>query len=144
MDTQEIGDRLEIIALLARYTHAIDTGQWDLLDEVFCQDAVIDYSSSGGIRGSRDEVKGWLAQVLAHWPARLHLVGAAHIDFLDGTQARVSAPFTDTLAPTREMVAARTEGFLHGGGWYHHLMLRTPDGWRSTELVEEQSWRTAR
>ncbi|MEV0385154.1 nuclear transport factor 2 family protein [Nonomuraea sp. NPDC050643] len=143
MDTQEIADRLEITALLARYTHAIDSSRWDLLDEVFSPDAVIDYTSSGGIRGTRDDVKEWLAEVLAHWPARLHLVGAAHIDFLDD-EARVSAPFTDTLAPTREMVAAGTEGFLHGGGWYHHRVRRTPDGWRSIELVEEQSWRTAR
>ncbi|GAA3698912.1 nuclear transport factor 2 family protein [Nonomuraea antimicrobica] len=143
MDALEIADRLEIIDLLGRYTHAIDSGRWELLDEVFSRDAVIDYSSSGGIRGTRDEVKAWLAEVLAHWPGRLHLVGAARIDFADG-QARVSAPFTDTLAPTREMAAARTEGFLHGGGWYHHRLRRTPGGWRSIELVEEQSWRTAR
>ncbi|MEV0618612.1 nuclear transport factor 2 family protein [Nonomuraea sp. NPDC050404] len=144
MDNQEIADRLEITGLLARYTHAIDSGQWDLLDEVFSQDAVIDYSSSGGIRGTRDEVKAWLAGVLVHWPARLHLIGAARIDFQDRGEALVSAPFTDTLAPTREMVAVGTEGFLHGGGYYHHRMRRTPDGWRSMELVEEQSWRTAR
>ncbi|TMR93427.1 nuclear transport factor 2 family protein [Nonomuraea basaltis] len=143
MDAQEIADRLEIAGLLARYTLAIDSGRWELLDEVFSADAVIDYSSAGGIKGTRDEVKAWLAEVLAHWPGRLHLIGAPAIDFQDG-EARVSAPFTDTLAPTREMVAAGTEGFLHGGGWYHHRMRRTPDGWRSTELVEEQSWRTAR
>ncbi|MEV4089858.1 nuclear transport factor 2 family protein [Nonomuraea fuscirosea] len=143
METQEIADRLEITGLLARYTFAIDSGQWDLLDKVFTPDASIDYSSSGGIKGTRDEVKVWLAEVLAHWPARLHLIGAARIDFLDG-EARVSAPFTDTLAPTRELVAARTEGFLHGGGYYHHRLRRTDGGWRSVELVEEQSWRTAR
>ncbi|UBU10085.1 nuclear transport factor 2 family protein [Nonomuraea gerenzanensis] len=142
MDHQEIADRLEITGLLARYTYAIDSGQWDLLDEVFCHDAVIDYSSSGGIRGTRDEVKAWLAEVLVHWPARLHLIGAARVDFDADGAARVSAPFTDTLAPTREMTAAGSEGFLHGGGYYHHRLRRTPDGWRSTELVEEQSWRT--
>ncbi|GAA3562402.1 nuclear transport factor 2 family protein [Nonomuraea rosea] len=144
MDTQEVADRLEITGLLARYTHAIDSGRWDLLDEVFSADAVIDYSSAGGIRGTRDEVKAWLADVLAHWPGRLHLIGSPTIDFDGDGEARVSAPFTDTLAPTRDMVAADTEGFLHGGGWYHHRLRRTADGWRSAELVEEQSWRTAR
>ncbi|MGP3920079.1 nuclear transport factor 2 family protein [Nonomuraea sp. 10N515B] len=143
MDAQEFADRLEIADLLARYTRAIDSGRWELLDEVFSDDALIDYTSAGGIKGTREEVKAWLAEVLSHWPGRLHLIGAPTIDFHDG-QARVSAPFTDTLAPTREMVAAGTEGFLHGGGWYHHRMRRTPAGWRSTELVEEQSWRTAR
>ena len=144
MDTQEISDRLEIAGLLARYSQAIDSGQWDLLDEVFGPDALIDYTSSGGIRGTRDEVKAWLAEVLVHWPARLHLIGCPRIDFDGDGEARASAPFTDTLAPTRDMVAADAEGFLHGGGWYHHRLRRTSDGWRSTELVEQQSWRTAR
>jgi hypothetical protein len=143
MDIQELADRLEITDLLARYTRAIDSGRWDLLDDVFTPDAIIDYRSAGGIRGPRDEVKAWLAEVLSHWPGRLHLIGAATIDF-DGGQAQVSAPFTDTLAPTREMAEADAKGFLHGGGWYHHRLRRTPDGWRSGELVEEQSWRTAR
>ncbi|MER6580441.1 nuclear transport factor 2 family protein [Nonomuraea sp. NPDC001023] len=143
MDVQEIADRLEITGLLGRYSLAVDSGEWDLLDEVFSPEAVIDYRSAGGIRGGLAEVKSWLAEVLPHWPGRLHLIGAARI-VLAGDEARVSAPFTDTLAPTRDMVAADAKGFLHGGGWYHHRMRRTSDGWRSQELVEEQSWRTAR
>ncbi|MEO3803648.1 nuclear transport factor 2 family protein [Nonomuraea sp. B1E8] len=145
MDTQEIADRLEITGLLARYCHALDSGRWHLLDEVFTPGAVIDYTSAGGVRGTRDEVTAWLAGVLAHWPGRLHLIGAPIIDVRDG-EARVSAPFTDTLAPTKDLVAGpqAAGGFLHGGGWYHHRMRRTSGGWRSVELVEEQSWRTAR
>ncbi|MEU5865136.1 nuclear transport factor 2 family protein [Nonomuraea sp. NPDC047529] len=142
MDAQEIADRLEIADLLARYSRAVDSGEWDLLDEVFSPDAVIDYRSAGGIRGGLAEVKSWLAEVLPHWPGRLHLIGAARI-VLTGDQAQVSAPFTDTLAPTREMAASDARGFVHGGGWYHHRMRRTAGGWRSEELVEEQSWRTA-
>jgi hypothetical protein len=135
-------DRLQIIDVLARYTYAIDSGRWDDLDEVFTPDAVIDYRSAGGIRGTLPEVKSWLAAVLSHWPGRLHLVGAAVIDFEDG-QAVVHAPFTDTLAPSRELIPAGTQGLLQGGGWYHHRMVRAGDGWRSRELVEEQTWRTA-
>lgn len=70
-------------------------------------------------------------------------MGAAVIAFEDG-EAVVHAPFTDTLAPSRELIPAQTEGLLQGGGWYHHRMRRTEDGWRSRELVEEQTWRTAR
>ncbi|MEV3983584.1 nuclear transport factor 2 family protein [Nonomuraea sp. NPDC049758] len=143
MDVQEIADRLEITDLLARYSRAVDSGEWDLLDEVFSPEAVIDYRSAGGIRGGLAEVKSWLAEVLPHWPGRLHLIGAPRI-VLTGDEARVSAPFTDTLAPTRDMAAADAKGYLHGGGWYHHRMRRTSGGWRSQELVEEQSWRTAR
>ena len=26
------------------------------------------------------------------------------------------------------------------GGWYHHRMVRTPHGWRSRDLREENNW----
>jgi SnoaL-like domain len=139
----ETADRLEIADLLARYAHAIDSGGWDLLDQVFTEDATIDYRSAGGVLGTRAEVKAWLAEMLSQWPGRLHLIGAAMIDFVDG-EARVSAPFADTLSPSRDMIAADSRGLIQGGGWYHHRMLRTPAGWRSRELIEEQSWRTIR
>ncbi|WP_113700990.1 nuclear transport factor 2 family protein [Nonomuraea lactucae] len=142
MDTREIADRLEIANLLARYTHAVDSGTWDLLDEVFTPDAVIDYRAAGGIRGTRAEVKEWLASALAGWPGRLHVIGCTRVDFGHG-EAQVSASFTDTLSPSRDMIPAGTKGLIQGGGWYHHRMRRTPDGWRSHELVEEQAWRTA-
>lgn len=132
-------DRLEIADLLARYAYAIDSGAWDALDEVFTADAVIDYTSAGGIKGPFPEVKKWLADVLPHWPGRMHLIGAMTVTF-DGSSASASvrASFTDALSPSREMV---TEGVIHGGGWYHHTLIRTQEGWRSRQLVEEQTWR---
>ncbi|MCA2224063.1 nuclear transport factor 2 family protein [Nonomuraea aurantiaca] len=141
MDDREIADRLQIADVLARYARAVDSGDWDLLDEVFTPDAVIDYQAAGGIRGTRAEAKTWLADILVNWPGRLHLIGATRIVFESG-EARVSASFADTLAPSRELVSADSKGLIQGGGWYHHRMLCTADGWRSRELVEEQSWRT--
>jgi hypothetical protein len=143
MDEREIGDRLEIADVLARYAYAVDSGDWDLLDSVFTGDAMIDYTSAGGVKGGRAEVMAWLADVLPNWPGRLHLIGAMTVR-IDGDEARVAAAFADTLAPSREMIAADAKGLLQGGGWYHHHMVRTPSGWRSRELVEEQTWRTVR
>jgi hypothetical protein len=141
MTPQELSDRLEIGEVLARYALAVDTGQWGLLDTVFTPDAIIDYTSSGGIKGLRGELMAWLSQVLPNWPGRQHLIGAIAIK-LDGDQAGVTASFTDTLAPSREMIAADAKGLIRGGGWYHHRMVRTPNGWRSREVVQEQLWRT--
>ncbi|GII00227.1 hypothetical protein Pta02_22350 [Planobispora takensis] len=142
MRQQEIADRLEIGDVLARYAYSIDTGDWQRLDLVFTPDAVIDYTAAGGIRGTREEARAWLAEVLSHWPGRQHLIGATSVRF-EGNEAVVTASFTDTLAPSREMVAADAAGLIRGGGWYHHRMVRTVYGWRSRELVEEQAWRTA-
>jgi hypothetical protein len=55
MSIEEISDRLEIQALLTRYTIAIDTHDWELLDTVFTPDAWIDYESSGGTKGNYPE-----------------------------------------------------------------------------------------
>ena len=51
LSTREISDRLQIQALLVRYTKAIDDKDFDLLDQVFTPDAHIDYASSGGPAG---------------------------------------------------------------------------------------------
>jgi hypothetical protein len=141
MDVQEIADRLALGELLARYVRAVDGGDWPLLDSVFVPDAIIDFSATGGVRGDRETVKRWLAEVLAAWPGRQHLIGAVTMT-VDGDEARLSASFADTLAPSRSTIAATKPGFVRGGGWYHHRLIRTPDGWRSRELVQEQSWRT--
>ena len=45
-------DRFAIEDLLQRYTTAIDDKDWDLLDTVFAPDAVLDYTTSGGPKGS--------------------------------------------------------------------------------------------
>jgi hypothetical protein len=141
MSVQEISDRFEIGEVLARYALAVDTGRWSLLDEVFTPDAVLDYTSSGGAKGSLTELKAWLSEILPTWPGRQHLLGAMMIAF-DGDQAGVTISFTDTLAPSREAIKADAPGLVRGGGWYHHRMVRTSEGWRSREVVLEQLWRT--
>ncbi|MBO0863872.1 MAG: nuclear transport factor 2 family protein, partial [Mycobacterium sp.] len=61
MEVQQIGDELEITALLNSYARAVDTKDWALYRSVFTDDAHIDYSSAGAIAGTRDEVADWLA-----------------------------------------------------------------------------------
>ena len=51
LSPQELSDRLEIQDLLVDYSHAIDTRDWDALDDVFTPDAFIDYSAFGGSTG---------------------------------------------------------------------------------------------
>ena len=56
MDSQRVSDELEIVALLNTYARAVDTKDWELYQSVFTDDAYIDYSSSGVVAGSLDEV----------------------------------------------------------------------------------------
>jgi hypothetical protein len=138
LSPQDVADRLAIDDLLTRYTMAVDSGDWDQLDTVFTPDALIDYTSAGGIRGTRDEIKAWLAQALAPFPVRQHLIANKRVE-LDGDAATVRAYFYNP------MMIGRPDGTsvaTPGGGYYNHRLVRTEDGWRSVELIEEEVWRT--
>jgi hypothetical protein len=137
VDLAEISDRLEIEVLLIRYTRAIDTGDWERLDEVFTPDAEIDYTATGGIAAAYPEVKAWLAEMLPIFPKRMHSL--AQVDSqVDGDTATVAAYFHNPmLLPQRD----GGETLVEFGGIYHHDLVRTPDGWRSRRLLEELIWK---
>ena len=130
--------RLEITDVLTRYTRAIDTGEWDLLDRVFTPDAEIDYTETGGIAGRFGEVKAWLAESLPLFPQRQHLLGQVSVELDAAGQAQVAAYFYNP------MVLPSGDGpgvVVEFGGIYHHTMLRTPGGWRSRRLHEQLVWK---
>ena len=132
MDLQTLIDRAEITDLLTRYARAVDRKDWDLFRSVFTPDARIDYTQVGGIAGSLDEVAGFLEQVMPMFESMQHLI--SNIDIaIDGDEAKVTAMVYNPLRlPDSPMWAT--------GGWYHHELVRTPEGWRSRSLVEEAGW----
>ena len=132
MDLQTLIDRAEITDLLTRYAHAVDRRDWALFRTVFTPDARIDYTQVGGIAGDLDTVVGFLTEVMAMFEAMQHLISNIDID-IDGDEAKVTAMVYNPLKLPNSPVWAT-------GGWYHHEMVRTPDGWRSRSLVEEASW----
>jgi hypothetical protein len=137
VDLAQISDRLEIEALLTRYTRAIDTGEWDRLDDVFTPDADIDYTASGGIAAPYAEVKPWLAEMLPIFPRRMHTLGQVD-SVVDGDAATVAAYFHNPMVLPQE----EGEGVLvEFGGIYHHELVRAPDGWRSRRLLEQIVWK---
>jgi len=134
-DLRTVLDKLEIGELLARYARAVDSKDWDLWRSVFTPDAHLDYTSVTGVIGSRDEVARALEQALAPVPMTQHFISNIEID-LDGDRATVRAMFYNPmLLPGADEVG-------HCGGYYHHDVVRTPRGWRSERLVEENLWFT--
>jgi hypothetical protein len=137
MDLQGLADRAEIEMLLVHYTRAIDTGDWDRLDEVFTPDAQIDYTATGGIAETYPEIKDWLAEMLPIFPRRMHTLGQLD-SHVDGDEATVAAYFHNPMILLQE---DGTERLVEFGGIYHHDLVRTPDGWRSRRLLEELIWK---
>ena len=140
----DVMTRHEIEEVLIRYTRAIDTGEWDRLDEVFTEDAAIDYTQSGGMEGSFAEVKPWLAENLPIFPKRMHTLGQVEIrprEIAPDAGERVADVAAYFHNPMMLATGDGNEMLVELGGIYHHEMVRTPDGWRSRRLVEELVWK---
>ena len=133
MNPQEVGDKLEIHELLARYARGVDTKDWELYRSVFAPDATIDYTSAGAVSGTRDEVAAWLEAGFVHIPMTQHFISNIEVE-LDGDRAKVRAMFYNP------MQLPGMSDLSSCGGYYHHDLVRTADGWKSRRLVEENLW----
>ena len=133
MSMQEISDRLEIQDLMVRYSYAIDNRDWDALDDVFTPDAHIDYSVFGGSVGNLAETKAFLTEAMPMFTTLQHMVSGTTIAF-DGDTATAKTQCHNPMT----MGDAEKPDLMVCGLWYVDKLVRTPDGWRIKERVEEK------
>ena len=137
MTLQQISDRIEIDDLLTRYAAALDAKDWDLWASCFTPDACIDYSAAGGAKGALPEVRQWLAEVMAGFPMTQHLV-TNRVVHVDGDTATCrSALFNPMGLPDGDSLMV-----FFDGGYYRDKLVRTVDGWRIAERIEEPTFST--
>ncbi len=132
-DLQSVRDELDIQRVITDYAYACDNGDWGLLKSVFTDDAHLDFSSTDGPAGSRDEVVAWLEQSLSQVVGIQHVVSNFQIN-LDRDRATVRAMFYTSV---------RLQGLdqmLMTGGYYDEEFVRTADGWKIQRLVEDNRW----
>ncbi|MEC9057494.1 MAG: nuclear transport factor 2 family protein [Actinomycetota bacterium] len=132
MDRQALADRIAAEDLLTRYATAVDRRDWEQYRSIFTADAEIDYTSAGGIAGTVDEVVEFLSTSLEMFEMTQHLVSNIDLE-VNGDSATVTAMFNNPMR-----LPGGDTWFT--GGWYHHDLVRTPDGWRSQRLREESAW----
>ncbi|GIS99622.1 MAG: hypothetical protein CM1200mP26_13350 [Acidimicrobiales bacterium] len=132
MDRQALADRIAAEDLLTRYATAVDRRDWEQYRSIFTADAEIDYTSAGGIAGTVDEVVEFLSTSLEMFEMTQHLVSNIDLE-VNGESATVTAMFNNPMR-----LPGGDTWFT--GGWYHHDLVRTPDGWRSRRLREESAW----
>lgn len=135
MDLQELIDRQQIVDLITAYTRAVDTARFADLRDLFTDDAVLDYSSPGGPVGSLAEVTPFIEN-LTGFERWQHTIGQVSIE-LDGDTASATAYFINPMVARN---ADGSENLLEVGGYYHHELRRTPDGWRSARMADEIVW----
>lgn len=133
LSIQELSDRHEINDLMTDYCTAIDSKDFDALDQVFTRDAHIDYSAFGGAVGTFSEIKEYLKKSLVMFPAHQHLVSNVRI-WLDGDTGRARSMCHNPMVIGREGDNTQTAFF---GLWYADELVRTPQGWRLSKRVVE-------
>ena len=137
---ETLSDRIEIQNLLTHYCSAIDSKQYNMLDTVFAPDACIDYTSAGGISGRLPEVKAWLERALGQFPMTQHYVTNFGIT-VDGDSAKSRCMFYNPMGlRDRNGKEGLGLGLVFFSGYYNDRLIRTSEGWRISERVEESTW----
>ena len=150
LTVQQLLDRFEIIELFNRYTYHHDvlaprfaTGdadgtEFDVFDEIFTADAVLDFSASGGIRAEVGTMKEWLASAYANFPVQHHLMGQTELTFtVDANEAHARTWIMNPMGFRR--ADGTIEMFTTGGFYVDHLV-RTAVGWRIQDRTYDQQW----
>lgn len=132
---QQLSDKLEIQELCSDYSEAIDQKDFDRLDDIFTPDAYIDYSAMGGDKGDYPAIKAFLENALPGFSDYYHMISNIRIH-LDGDEAtgRVMC-FNPMGIPTEKQ-----PHMMFLGLFYLDKYVRTENGWRIKERVEERSW----
>jgi hypothetical protein len=132
----EVADRLEIQDLIGRYALAIDGGDFDALDELFTDDARIDFSTFNGPIGDLAEVKTFLGASLPFFTRTQHMMGLPTIT-IDGDTAHARTSCSNP------MISTKRDGSVSVwliGLWYDDDLVRTPDGWRFSARNQIRSY----
>jgi len=133
---QRLADRFEIEDLLAEYCHIIDTKQFDRLDDIFADDAWIDYTAMGGIAGNCDQIKAFLKQAMPAFPNTQHMISNHQIKLSgDRASGRIMC-----FNPMQMDLGEQGRPVFFLGLWYVDEYVRTGHGWRIQRRVEEKSW----
>lgn len=129
---QELSDRFEIQDLLARYSQLLDRSDFDGMDALFTDDAVIDYSNTGAIKGSWPEQKAFIAKAFADFQGTQHLLGLPSITVSGDTATARTICFNPMVVNDKKV--------FYVGIWYDDELVRTSDGWKFASRTEQLSF----
>lgn len=133
---QEISDRLEIQDLNYRYADIIDQRRFDELQDVFSDDAWIDYSAVGGAVGDKQSTIDFLKKALPAFKCYQHLNANIQITVNGDTATGRVMCFN----PQELMLGKDKSQLFMMGLWYNDEYVRTPKGWRMRRRSEVMSW----
>ncbi len=81
LDPARLADHLAIQDLATAYAYAVDDRDWRRWEALFLPDALVDYTSAGGIAGTPAEVAAWMPGALSVFAFCLHTTSTHQIRF---------------------------------------------------------------
>ena len=76
-----LADHLAIQDLATAYAYAVDDRDWRRWEALFLPDALVDYTSAGGIAGTPAEVAAWMPGAMSAFAFCLHTTSTHEIRF---------------------------------------------------------------
>lgn len=134
-----ISDRLQLTDLCTRYAVGVDRKDWDLWESCFTEDAIIDYTTTGGVKLVRPEMRKWIEQAMAPFSGTQHLTLNHEVE-INGDTAKGRLAFYNPMPLELE----QGKLFFLVGGWYIDEYVRTAEGWKFTSRAEEMSFDTSK
>jgi hypothetical protein len=135
INAAQLLDFHEICQLKYRYIRAMDTQNWELLEECFTPDVVLWPNGGDYVARGRDHVMGLIKTILNDSFYTSHLVVHPEIEFTGADQAKGMWRLQDTLLYTSAHPAlthTTINGGEHGLGaaYYYDDYLRTDGAWQ--------------
>jgi hypothetical protein len=120
---------------LVRNCYAVDDRDWDSYRRVSTHDAIIDDRVADGLRSGVEEHVAFMVKALSKILVSHHAISTTLLDIRgDEASARThcSCPMVVDIGGNRHV--------FFQGLWYRDRLVRTADGWRIIERVEEGYW----
>ncbi|MBB2893844.1 nuclear transport factor 2 family protein [Flexivirga oryzae] len=135
IDLQELSDRAEIADVLARYQHACDRGDRELMRDCYHDDAV---DNHGRANGPVDEVMAFLGKYSADLRSTYHFMGPPHIVL--GAEGDADKAFAETYCLYRRELFDPDAEILMQGLRYFDVFERRDDVWRIAHRTVLLDW----
>lgn len=136
LDAARLADHQAIRDLATSYAHAVDERDWRRWEALFLPDALVDYTSAGGIAGTPAEVAAWMPDAMAAFEFCLHSTSTHQIRF--------TGPDTATgRVHVFNRNGVRWEGrpeIVDVGAVYEDAYARDGQRWRFASRVEHTAY----
>ena len=134
MTLEELISRQQITDLGVAYANSAGAHDWAAYEAVFTPDAVVDYTSAGGIAGTPAEAAKWLAATLSIFDLSFFQPTNTEIRFESADRATVLSLFNTVMRIPGADGAAPT--YLRAGGHYDDVVVTVDGVWKIASRTE--------